>query len=62
MIRRVCAKELGAFAAQLENQYIITDIIPIFNELSQDDQDTIRVSCLESLIPMAKMLSTQENM
>jgi len=35
--------------------------MPIFRQLSQDDQDAIRVMCLESLIPMAGYLSKEEN-
>jgi serine/threonine-protein phosphatase 2A regulatory subunit A len=35
--------------------------MPIFRALSQDDQDTVRVLCLESLIPMANYLSKEEN-
>jgi serine/threonine-protein phosphatase 2A regulatory subunit A len=35
--------------------------MPIFRALSQDDQDTVRVLCLESLIPMAAYLSKEEN-
>ena len=35
--------------------------MPIFRTLSQDEQDAIRVMCLESLIPMAKSLSKEEN-
>lgn len=34
---------------------------PIFRLLSQDEQDTIRVLCLESLIPLAKFLTKEEN-
>jgi serine/threonine-protein phosphatase 2A regulatory subunit A len=35
--------------------------MPIFRQLSQDDQDAIRVLCLESLILMAGSLSKEEN-
>jgi serine/threonine-protein phosphatase 2A regulatory subunit A len=61
MIRRACASKLGLFATQLEKQHVLQEILPIFRQLSQDEQDTIRVMCLESLIPMAKYLSKEEN-
>jgi len=61
MIRRACASKLGHFATQLEKQHVLQEILPIFRQLSQDEQDTIRVMCLESLIPMAKYLSKEEN-
>ena len=35
--------------------------MPIFRQLSQDEQDTIRVQCLNSLIPLAKHLTKEEN-
>ena len=54
MIRRACASMLGSFATTLEKQHILQEILPIFRQLSQDEQDVIRVMCLESLIPMAK--------
>lgn len=61
MIRRACAIQLGKFATQLEKQHVLQEILPIFRQLSQDEQDTIRVMCLESLIPMAAYLSKEEN-
>jgi len=61
MIRRACAQKLGEFSLTLEKQHIITELLPIFRQLAQDEQDTIRVLCLESLIHMASMLSKEEN-
>jgi len=62
MIRRACASKLGIFSTQLEKQAITQELIPIFRQLQQDDQDQIRVLCLESLIPMAKYLTKEENL
>ena len=53
MIRRACAVRLGSFAKHLDKQHVLQEILPIFRQLSQDEQDVIRVKCLESLIPMA---------
>jgi serine/threonine-protein phosphatase 2A regulatory subunit A len=61
MIRRACASRLGSFAVCLEKQHVLQDILPVFRQLSQDEQDVIRVLCLESLIPMAGYLSKEEN-
>lgn len=36
-------------------------MLPIFRQLSQDDQDSCRVLCIESLIPIAGYLSKEEN-
>lgn len=61
MIRRACAARLGQFSTQLEKQHVITELLPIFRQLAQDEQDAIRVLCLESLIYMASHLSKEEN-
>lgn len=61
MIRRVCSAKLGEFSTQLEKQHVIQELLPIFRQLSQDDQDSCRVLCIESLIPMAGYLSKEEN-
>lgn len=61
MIRRVCAAKLGEFSTQLEKQHVIQELLPIFRQLSQDDQDSCRVLCIESLIPMARYLTKEEN-
>ena len=45
----------------MDKQHVLQEILPIFRQLSQDEQDTIRVMCLESLIPMASTLSKEEN-
>ena len=61
MIRRACAQKLGEFSQTLDKQHIISELLPIFKQLSQDEQDTIRVLCLESLIYMGSRLSKEEN-
>ena len=61
MIRRACATRLGVFSTQLEKPHVIQELLPVFRQLSQDEQDQIRVLCLESLVPMAKYLSKEEN-
>jgi serine/threonine-protein phosphatase 2A regulatory subunit A len=61
MIRRACASRLGDFSTKLDKQHVLQEILPIFRQLSQDEQDAIRVMCLESLIPMADYLTKEEN-
>ena len=44
MIRRACSKELGVFAKEMEKkEHVLQEILPIFRQLAQDEQDTIRV-------------------
>ena len=61
MIRRACAARLGEFATCLDKQHVIQELLPIFRQLSQDDQDAIRVLCIESLISIAGCLTKEEN-
>jgi hypothetical protein len=61
MIRRGCASEIGEFSSQLDKLFVISEIIPILNKLSKDEQDTVRVMCLKALIPISKPLSDEEN-
>lgn len=61
MIRRACASKLGAFSTKLERDHVINELLPIFRQLSSDEQDAIRVLCIESLIPLAASLNKQDN-
>lgn len=61
MIRRACAANIGKFATKLEKQQVITELLPVFRQLSSDEQDAIRVLCIESLIPLAAYMSKEEN-
>jgi len=49
MVRRAAAKLFGEFAHVIEKDILLKDMIPVYQKLASDDQDTIRVLCLESL-------------
>lgn len=38
MVRRAVAKRIGDFAKSLEKEYVIGEIIPLYKQLSTDDQ------------------------
>lgn len=38
MVRRAVAKKIGDFAKSLEKEYVISEIIPLYKQLSTDDQ------------------------
>lgn len=61
MIRRACAANIGHFAQKLDKQHTIQELLPVFRQLSSDEQDAIRVLCIESLIPLAQSLTKEEN-
>jgi serine/threonine-protein phosphatase 2A regulatory subunit A len=61
IVRRAGSSKLGEFATHVEKTYVIQEILPVFRKLAQDEQDQIRLLCIESLIPLAKYLSKEEN-
>lgn len=61
IVRRAGSSKLGEFATHVEKQHVIQEILPIFRKLAQDEQDQIRLLCIESLIPLAQYLSKEEN-
>jgi len=61
IVRRAGSSKLGEFATHVEKTHVIQEILPIFRKLAQDEQDQIRLLCIESLIPLAKSLSKEEN-
>lgn len=61
MIRRACAQNFGKIAEIIEKPFVLSELMPIFQQLVQDEQDQIRVLCLESLVPIVAMLDMSEN-
>ena len=46
---------------KVHNIGVLNEILPIFRWLAQDEQDTIKMICIESSIPLAKSLTKDEN-
>lgn len=61
IVRRAGSSKLGEFATHVEKSHVIQEILPVFRKLAQDEQDQIRLLCIESLIPLARYLSKEEN-
>jgi serine/threonine-protein phosphatase 2A regulatory subunit A len=61
MVRRAAVIEMGRFSKVLEKNYVVSDIIPDFRGLAQDEQDQVRTLCIDSLIEVAKLLNKEEN-
>jgi serine/threonine-protein phosphatase 2A regulatory subunit A len=38
MVRRAAASKLGEFAAEVETEYLKSDLIPLFTSLAGDEQ------------------------
>jgi serine/threonine-protein phosphatase 2A regulatory subunit A len=49
MVRRAAAHNLGKLAATMEREYVKTEIMALFTELTQDDQVYLRHRLLSQL-------------
>ena len=43
MVRRAASGKLGEFAKAVEVEYLKSDLIPMFVNLAQDEQDSVRL-------------------
>jgi len=62
MVRRAAAHRMHDLMSVCEKQVILSDMISIYKQLSQEDtQDTIRVSCVHATLVIAQKFSPEEN-
>eukprot|EP00930_Biecheleria_cincta_P020909 TRINITY_DN1560_c0_g1_i1.p1 TRINITY_DN1560_c0_g1~~TRINITY_DN1560_c0_g1_i1.p1 ORF type:complete len:593 (+),score=108.30 TRINITY_DN1560_c0_g1_i1:70-1848(+) len=62
MVRRAAAHKMRDFIQVCEKQDLLTDLISVYTQLSQEDtQDTIRVACVHATLVIARMLNPEEN-
>ncbi|OMJ69527.1 hypothetical protein SteCoe_32720 [Stentor coeruleus] len=61
MVRRAAVIEVGRFAKVIEKNFVLSDVITDFKQLAQDEQEQVRILCLDSLIDAAKLLTKDEN-
>ncbi|KAJ1659380.1 protein phosphatase 2A structural subunit [Dispira simplex] len=60
MVRRAAATRLSEFVKALQPEHVVSVAIPYFNYLSVDDQDSVRLLTVESLMTIATTLTTEE--
>ncbi|KAF8168088.1 armadillo-type protein [Crassisporium funariophilum] len=60
MVRRAAAKWLGPLLTHFSQPHIVSDGLPIYRKLQQDEQDSVRLLTVEDLIVIAKRLSPAE--
>lgn len=61
LVRRSTALNAGGLSEVMEKETLLSEFMPVFRQLSQDDQDPVRVLCLDSLIKIARILSKDDN-
>lgn len=60
MVRRQAANNLSKFTKEMNTQVIIDEIIPLFQYLASDDQDSVRLLTVEILISMAEEIPKEQ--
>jgi serine/threonine-protein phosphatase 2A regulatory subunit A len=61
MVRRAACLHFGAFCKQLTKENIKDELIPTFQALSADEQDSVRLLSVENCVAIALMFSQDEN-
>jgi serine/threonine-protein phosphatase 2A regulatory subunit A len=60
MVRRAAAGKLGEFAKVVEAESLKNVIIPMFNTLASDEQDSVRLLAVEACVAIATLLPKTE--
>eukprot|EP00744_Colponema_vietnamica_P000793 GILI01001380.1.p1 GENE.GILI01001380.1~~GILI01001380.1.p1 ORF type:complete len:586 (+),score=197.11 GILI01001380.1:169-1926(+) len=60
MVKRAAATKLAAFAEKVEREVLASEILPVIKTLATDDQEAVRVSLVECVIQVSKLLSGEE--
>ncbi|RVX14030.1 Serine/threonine-protein phosphatase 2A 65 kDa regulatory subunit A beta isoform [Vitis vinifera] len=56
----ICCIKSGKFAATVEAAHLKADIMSIFEDLTQDDQDSVRLLAVEGCAALGKLLEPQD--
>jgi hypothetical protein len=56
MVRRAAAQHLGTFAAVCEPEYVKTEIMALFQQLTTDEQDSVRLLAVEDCAALGRLL------
>ncbi|CAN7034437.1 unnamed protein product [Brassica rapa subsp. trilocularis] len=60
MVRRAAASNLGKFATTLESAFLNAEIMTMFDGLTKDDQDSVRLLAVEGCAALGKLLEPQD--
>lgn len=60
MVRRQAANNLAKFVKEMPPQIVISDMIPLFQHLAGDDQDSVRLLTVEVLIGIAEVIPKEQ--
>ena len=60
MVRRQAANNLAKFVKEMPASTVISDMIPLFQHLASDDQDSVRLLTVEILIAIAEVVPKEQ--
>lgn len=60
MVRRQAATNLGKFVKVMPADIVVKDMIPLFQFLAGDDQDSVRLLTIEVLIAIAEVVPVEQ--
>ncbi|KAL8796850.1 MAG: hypothetical protein Q9195_000933 [Heterodermia aff. obscurata] len=60
MVRRSAANNLAKFVKEMPPQIVIEEMIPLFQHLAGDDQDSVRLLTVEILIAIAEVVPKEQ--
>lgn len=60
IVRRAVSSNLGNLIRQVENEHIIKELLPVFGDLSKDDQDSVRFLTVDACVALGEKLSKEE--
>ena len=60
MVRRAAASKLGEFAKVIEPEYLRQELVQQFNNLANDEQDSVRLLAVEAGIVMAGLFRHED--
>lgn len=60
MVRRQAATHLAKFVKEMPAPVVVQEMIPMFQHLAQDDQDSVRLLTVEILVSIAEVVPKEQ--
>ncbi|XP_020623362.1 serine/threonine-protein phosphatase 2A 65 kDa regulatory subunit A alpha isoform-like [Orbicella faveolata] len=60
MVRRAASGKLGEFAKCVELEFVKADLVSLFNNLANDEQDSVRLLAVEGCSSIASVLPDED--
>lgn len=60
MVRRQSATKMASFVKEMPPNVVIEDMMPLFQHLAQDDQDSVRLLTVDVLVSIAQVVPKEQ--